>query len=281
MKKTVLPIFFFIRLATAGWTIPVEVVSAPTIEIGNFSNYLQMAIVAENSVEQVYNGIQQIQQMQRQIEQHIENLKHLERPDSIGEAIRIFDGEVSFIRNLESQVNSATITIGNSDIPITEVYKLDQVYDIFTEDMRTILDTDYTDQQKAYIYSHFGMTPSNYLYLVEKRKRVEKMAAETRMLHDKVIGEDYVARTEAIRDLDERAALADSQMEIDEIIALQNSLMNQQMSNVQVLLAMLAETMSQMNSEIHAERHPNRLQKPVSDGFIEDVVWGSEGNPDF
>ena len=249
------------------------VVSAPLLEAQGIANMIQLITQVQNSISSIQNQIAQIEQMKQQIEAQVEMMKQLESPDSVRDLISQVNANMTFIRNMENQIKSATVTIGNTQIPLTEMYKVDQVIDVFMDDTRKVIEADYTESERAYIYSTIGLDASNFKWLKEKQRKVAELGATASTLYERN-KEQFETDQEALQDLEEQVRNAPSAQAVAQADFYASKIVASQNAEMTILMGVIADSLAMMNTEIHTQPSSNKLIVGASDDFIMDIIIG-------
>ena len=222
----------------------------------------------KNSIEE---QVKQVNIMQREIDSNIEQLRHLEKPESIAEMISLVDEQISFVRTMEDNIVNASFTIGNNSIPLTEFYKVDQISDLFAEDIEEIWSSDYTDEEKATIFARYGLNAKNYMYVIEKQKQIAQLGVTTKLLFQRQKDKNELNMT-AIKDLREAIDQNPSEKALTEGLLTTNTMMIESQTDTNLLLGAIAEGVGMLNSELNSKPVSTSIGGGASSSFINNIL---------
>lgn len=249
------------------------IVSNPALEATQIASLLQTVMQVENTISSIQNQIKQLEQMYKEAENYVEMMKNLESPESLEDLIGMVDQSVTFYRNMENQIKSQTVTIGHTEVPLTEMYRVDNVVETFLNDTKETLEADYTDAEAAYIYSHLGISPANYMWIQEKSRKVAEIGATTAMITDRNL-ENFEAQAEALSDLQDQASSSTSAQEVGQATFEVNRMIAQGISDLNILMGQMAEAVNMINTEIHNDAMANKIEGGASEAFMNSILAG-------
>ena len=142
-------------------------------------------------LETIHNGAQMYQQIQNEIKEleydyqstkaQIKSLQQLNPSDihSFTEAVEAVDVNLTFLRNTEDTLTNYRVSLGNTSYNLAEIYKIpggvySEVYDAWNSDL--------SDEDKARIWSYYGLDPRNYAYTQTWKKRISGASKQLSIL---------------------------------------------------------------------------------------------------
>lgn len=167
MKKKI--VFF---VFTCFMQLALSAQGQPVIDIAHILETIQ---VATQTYQQVQNTIKQLEYQYQQTQMQLQNLQSFDFSsiDSITDAVSFVDKNLSFLRNTENRLKNMRVQIGKGSYDLASLYKspdgvFNEMSDLWTRDL--------TKEEKARIYSRYGLDPKNYYYMQAWNGRVQEGA---------------------------------------------------------------------------------------------------------
>ena len=236
MKKKIgfFMLYCFMRLA-------VSAQGQPVIDIAHI---LETIHVASQTYQQVQNTIKQLEYQYQQSKMQLQNLQKMDfsNINGITDAVSFVDKNLSFIRNTENRLKNTRVQIGKGSYDLASLYKSPN--GVFSE-MSDLWTRDLTKEEKARIYSRYGLDPKNYYYMQAWNGRVQEGAKKIA-----VIAEDAEKQFE--ENGKEVEAIAEKSRASDSTVALLQA-QNELLRNLHKELQMLSYT-TKMSANLMADK---------------------------
>jgi tetrahydromethanopterin S-methyltransferase subunit G len=168
-------------------------VTAPILEALQATHLVEQALYwgkqAADMVEQIQKTSQMLQNMGRQVQNQINNLKNVSNIHNPQEFMTWYNRQLEIERRTEETWNNMNITIGKKKYSLTDIegiaYGLKDTYvDYWNKE--------FTEEQRKEMWVSLGVTPANYAYIQTWKEREQQMAREfltARAIHNK----DFIA----------------------------------------------------------------------------------------
>jgi hypothetical protein len=173
MKKGVLLLLLILPAMAANAQM---VTSNPHLELMTWQQVVSTVEMCEATWQSIDNQIKQIDQMRQQIEQNAQMLEGAELRN-LQDFINLLDSQLTFLRNMEAKIKSSTVQLGGTEVPLLEFWNVARNLDIMGNEIFTVSHHNYTEEESAYILSHYGISPANYFWVKEKERYVENLCA--------------------------------------------------------------------------------------------------------
>ena len=176
MKKMYMVLCLYIFCINTA-SAQVGIVSAPALE-AIMGNHLAQAATyyvdaVKSQVESVMHAYNQVQAMIRAEERAIKNLAKAKDIKSPKEALNWFNRQLYLEKQAEASFNSIGVDIGGTKYTLKEI---DDIPDALRSTFVDPLGTEFSPEQQKKIWTDFGLSPSNYVYIQTWAERDRKIA---------------------------------------------------------------------------------------------------------
>jgi len=224
-------------------------------------------------LETIHNGFQIYQQIQNEIKQleyqyestkaQLKSLQQLDPSeiDSFSDAVEMVDDNLTFLRNTEQTLTSYQITMGNGSYSLADIYKIPGgVYSEINDSLTSNL----SDEDKARIWSYYGLDPKNYYYTQTWKKRINDASQQLNIMAQQV-------KDKAAENKNKEKEFADSVKNTEGIVG-QQQLTNNKLSELGKNLDYYSYNIAQTGDLIASTVQANTYIEPeigVSEDFTE------------
>lgn len=177
----------------------------PVIDIAHILETIHMA---HQTYQQVQNTIKQLEYQYQQTKMQLQNLQAMDFSDinSIRDAVSYVDKNLTFLRTTENRLKNTRVRIGKGSYDLASLYKIpggmfDEVTDLWTREL--------SDNEKARIYSRYGLDPRNYFYMQTWKERIQDGAKKIAALAE-AAEERYEENGKEVEAIAEKSRSADS-----------------------------------------------------------------------
>ncbi len=205
-------------------------------------------------LETIHNGYQMYQSVMNSIKQleyaYVSTqaqLKQLQQMDmskvrSFSDAVSYVDKHIDFLRRTENRFKAISVSVGNKRVPISQFYRLPgEAVNMIEHDMTK----DMSDWEKARAWSHYGLNPANYMYMVAWKGRLNEAAKQMTVIGDVLEENRRVASQEMDAIMKEAEKSESSLAVLQSLTALMQILIGQQME---------ANRLNELNVRYQADR---------------------------
>ena len=188
----------------------------PVIDIAHI---LETIHIGMQQYQQVQNTIKQLEYQYRQTKMQLQNLQTMDfsNINSITDAVSFVDKNLTFLRTTENRLKNTRVQIGKGSYDLASMYKTPD--GVFRE-MSDLWTRDLTKEEKARIYSRYGLDPKNYYYMQAWNSRIQDGAKKIAALAGDAEkqfeenGKEVEALAEKSRSSDSTVALLQTQNEL-------------------------------------------------------------------
>lgn len=240
----------FTRGAAQGW---------PVIDVAHILETIQVGF---QTYQQVQNTIKQLEYQYQQTKMQLQNLQKMDfsNINGVNDAVGLVDKNLNFLRNSESRLKNTRIQIGKGSYDLASMYKTPG--GVFAE-MSDLWTRDLSNEEKARIYSRYGLDPRNYYYMQAWNGRVQEGAKKIAALAEDA-DKQFEENGKAVEAIAEKSRSADSTVAL---LQATNELLRKLHEELQMLSYTTKVSANMLADKTMAESY-NRPETRVSDDFF-------------